>query len=113
MVLPLLQQSVMFFNIAFSKLVLKKDLAWQQYVGAIAVVAGVCIAALPEDGGTSIFAGVGVLCHYFFSLALSCQHSTHSNECVTAIVVGCSVAAQPEGGGTSTYAGVNSISKAP
>lgn len=58
MVLPLLQQSVMFFNIAFSKLVLKKDLAWQQYVGAAAVVAGVCIAALPEDGGAGIFAGV-------------------------------------------------------
>ena len=57
-VLPLLQQSVMFFNIAFSRLVLRKELAWQQYVGAAAVVAGVCFAALPEDGGTSIFAGV-------------------------------------------------------
>jgi drug/metabolite transporter (DMT)-like permease len=57
-VLPLLQQSVMFFNIAFSRLVLRKKLAWQQYVGAAAVVVGVCFAALPEDGGTSIFAGV-------------------------------------------------------
>jgi hypothetical protein len=59
-ILPLLQQSVMFFNIAFSKLVLRKQLAWQQYLGAAAVVAGVCIAALPADGGTSIFAGVRV-----------------------------------------------------
>ena len=57
-VLPLLQQSVMFFNIAFSRLVLRKKLAWQQYVGALAVVVGVCFAALPESGGTSIFAGV-------------------------------------------------------
>ena len=56
--LPLLQQSVMFWNLGLSKLVLRKRLAWQQVVGGAAVVAGVCLAALPADGGTSVFSGV-------------------------------------------------------
>ncbi len=61
MVLPLLQQSVMFWNLGFSSIILRKKLAWQQIVGALAVVAGVCIAALPEDGGTGILSGVRIL----------------------------------------------------
>ena len=60
-VLPLLQQSVMFWNLGFSSIILRKKLAWQQIVGALAVVAGVCIAALPEDGGTGILSGVRIL----------------------------------------------------
>jgi drug/metabolite transporter (DMT)-like permease len=59
-VLPLLQQSVMFWNLGFSSIILRKKLAWQQIVGATAVVAGVCIAALPEDGGTGILSGVPI-----------------------------------------------------
>jgi drug/metabolite transporter (DMT)-like permease len=73
-VLPLLQQSVMFFNIAFSRLVLRKKLAWQQYVGALAVVVGVCFAALPESGGTSIFAGVRTMS------VCRCTHSTATQD---------------------------------
>ena len=48
----------MFWNLGFSKLILGKKLAWQQLVGATAVVAGVCTAALPAEGGAGIFSGV-------------------------------------------------------
>jgi hypothetical protein len=55
-VLPLLQQSVMFFNLGLSYFVLKKDLKWEQIGGACLVVAGVLAAAWPSDSGTSVFA---------------------------------------------------------
>lgn len=57
-ILPLLSQSVMFWNLTFSKFVLKKQLQWQQLLGAAAVVVGVCIAAFPADGGPGLLAGV-------------------------------------------------------
>ena len=57
-VLPLLQQSVMFFNLGLSRFVLKKDLKWEQIAGAMLVVAGVIAAAWPSDSGSSVFAQV-------------------------------------------------------
>ena len=57
-VLPLLQQSVMFFNLGLSYFVLKKDLKWEQIGGACLVVAGVLAAAWPSDSGPSVFAQV-------------------------------------------------------
>lgn len=60
-ILPLLSQSVMFWNLTFSKFVLKKQLQWQQLLGAAAVVVGVCIAAFPADGGPGLLAGVPML----------------------------------------------------
>lgn len=57
-ILPLLSQSVMFWNLTFSKFVLKKQLQWQQLAGAAAVVLGVCIGAFPADGGPGLLAGV-------------------------------------------------------
>ena len=53
--LPLLQQSVLFFNLALSSLVLKKGLAWEQILGVVAVAAGVAAAAWPSGAGASIF----------------------------------------------------------
>ncbi len=50
----------MFWNLTFTKFVLKKDLQWQQIVGALAVVLGVCTAAFPADGGPGLLSGVRV-----------------------------------------------------
>ena len=57
-VLPLLQQSVMFFNLGLSRFVLKKDLKWEQIAGAMLVVAGVIAAAWPSESGGGVFAKV-------------------------------------------------------
>lgn len=57
--LPLLSQTVMFWNLTLNKFYLKKDLLWQQIAGAIAVVVGVCFAAFPTNGGPGLFDGVG------------------------------------------------------
>ena len=59
-VLPLLQQSVMFFNLGLSRFVLKKELKWEQIAGACLVVAGVIAAAWPSETGGSVFAQVRV-----------------------------------------------------
>ena len=55
MTLPLLQQSVLFFSLLLSSLVLKKDLAWEQVIGVVAVAAGVAAAAWPSGAGASVF----------------------------------------------------------
>ena len=60
-VLPLLQQSVMFFNLGLSRFVLKKDLKWEQIAGAMLVVAGVIAAAWPSESGGGVFAQVRLL----------------------------------------------------
>lgn len=58
--LPLLSQSVMFWNLTLSKFYLKKNLLWQQIAGAVTVVAGVIIAAFPVNGGPGLFSGVPI-----------------------------------------------------
>lgn len=56
--LPLLQQSVMFFNLFLTYTVLHKSLAKEQIAGALLVVAGVVLAAWPSDSGASVFSDV-------------------------------------------------------
>jgi drug/metabolite transporter (DMT)-like permease len=53
--LPLLQQSIIPFNILLSFLVLQRPLDAAQIIGALVVVAGVCTAALPSEAGSGIF----------------------------------------------------------
>ncbi|KAK9806031.1 hypothetical protein WJX73_007294 [Symbiochloris irregularis] len=54
--LPLLQQSIILFQLLLSGLFLKKQLLTSQILGAIIVVAGVCTAAFPSEAGAGIFA---------------------------------------------------------
>lgn len=53
--LPLLQQSVLFFNLALSGLLLKKGLVWEQVLGVALVAGGVAAAAWPTSAGASVF----------------------------------------------------------
>ena len=57
--LPLLQQSVLFFNLGLSWLVLRKDIRWEQVAGVLLVASGVAAAAWPGDAGASVFQQVG------------------------------------------------------
>ena len=58
--LPLLQQSVLFFNLALSYLLLKKGLAWEQVAGVALVAGGVAAAAWPTSAGSSVFQQVSI-----------------------------------------------------
>ncbi|KAA6419096.1 MAG: crt protein 1-like [Trebouxia sp. A1-2] len=56
--LPLLQQSMMFWQIGLGYLLLGKRLAPIQFVGAAIVSAGVCTAAWPSQAGTGVLTQV-------------------------------------------------------
>ncbi len=57
-VLPLLQQSMLLWQVGLAYLVLNKRLAPVQIGGALLVIAGVLTAAWPADGGSNIFTEV-------------------------------------------------------
>eukprot|EP01025_Chloroclados_australasicus_P031646 TRINITY_DN3198_c0_g1_i1.p1 TRINITY_DN3198_c0_g1~~TRINITY_DN3198_c0_g1_i1.p1 ORF type:complete len:344 (+),score=26.20 TRINITY_DN3198_c0_g1_i1:106-1137(+) len=48
-ILPLLSQSIMVWNLILASVVLGRRYTWQQITGALLVVAGVCVAVIPQD----------------------------------------------------------------
>ena len=69
--LPLLQQSIMFWQLSLSTIFLGKRFAKVQLLGAATVVAGVCFAAWPQQGGSGLLQEVSwtasVACKALFS----------------------------------------------
>lgn len=60
-VIPLLSQTVLIWQIVVGKIVLGRNLPAVQISGALIVIAGVCLAAFPGDEGVSVFSEVSLL----------------------------------------------------
>jgi len=60
-VIPLLSQTVLLWQIGVGKVVLGRDLPAVQIGGAVLVIAGVCFASFPGNEGTGIFSEVSLI----------------------------------------------------